>query len=118
VSSLSSENERTFSDTRLIISDNRIRLGPDVVEALECLHHWKKEDCEGICHGRSHIWESANDFTEVKSFDLFVAHMGEGQGQILTESWTPDWSEEAYTQVVCGVYTRQSSMQGSKKLYV
>jgi len=20
------------------------------------------------------------------------------------ESWTPDWSEEAYTQVVCGVY--------------
>lgn len=39
---MSSENERTFSDTRLIISDNRIRLGPDIIEALECLHHWKK----------------------------------------------------------------------------
>jgi hypothetical protein len=42
MSSLSSENERTFSDTRLIISDNRMRLGPDVIEALECLHHWEK----------------------------------------------------------------------------
>lgn len=28
----SSENERTFSDARLIISDNRMRLGPDVSE--------------------------------------------------------------------------------------
>jgi len=80
LSSLSSENERTFSGTRLIISDNRIRVGPDVVEAIECLHHWKKGT--------------------------------------VRESWTPDWSEEAYTQVVCGVYTRQSSMRGSKKLYV
>ena len=34
VSLLSSENERTFSDTRLIISNNRIRLWTDV-EALK-----------------------------------------------------------------------------------
>jgi len=42
VPAMSFENERTFLDTRLIISDNRMRLGPDVVEALECLHHWEK----------------------------------------------------------------------------
>jgi hypothetical protein len=40
---ISFENERVFSDTRLIISDNRMRLGPDIVEALECIHYWKKE---------------------------------------------------------------------------
>ena len=69
MSSLSSENERTFSDTRLIISDNRMRLGPDVIEARV-------------------------------SSSL-------GKGKTVRESWTPDWSEEAYTQVVCSVYTRQ-----------
>jgi hypothetical protein len=42
VSVMSSENERIFSDARLIISDNRMRLGLDVIEALECLHHWEK----------------------------------------------------------------------------
>ena len=39
---MSSENERDFSDAKLIISDQRMRLGCDIVEALECLHHWEK----------------------------------------------------------------------------
>ena len=42
VPAMSSENERNFSDTKLIISDQRMRLGCDIVEALECLHHWEK----------------------------------------------------------------------------
>jgi len=42
VPAMSSENERNFSDAKLIISDQRMRLGCDIVEALECLHHWEK----------------------------------------------------------------------------
>src|SRR5271154_1348447 len=39
VPAMSSENERNFSDTKLIISDQCMRLGCDIVEALEYLHH-------------------------------------------------------------------------------
>jgi hypothetical protein len=42
VPAMSSENKGAFLGARLVIPDNCMRLGPDVVEALECLHYWGK----------------------------------------------------------------------------
>ena len=40
IPAMSSETERVFSDTKLFISDMRSRLGPEIIEALECLRKW------------------------------------------------------------------------------
>ena len=34
---ISAETERVFNDTKLFISDLRSRLGPEIIEALECI---------------------------------------------------------------------------------
>jgi hypothetical protein len=37
---MSAETERVFSDTKLFTSDLRSRLGPEIIEALECIRKW------------------------------------------------------------------------------
>ena len=37
IPAMSAETERVFSDTKLFISDLRSRLGPEIIEALECI---------------------------------------------------------------------------------
>ena len=37
---MSAETERVFSDTKLFISDLCSRQGPEIIEALECIHKW------------------------------------------------------------------------------
>ncbi len=39
---MSAEPERVFSGTCRIISWERMQLGEDTVEMLECLKHWKQ----------------------------------------------------------------------------
>jgi hypothetical protein len=59
------------------------------------------------CHGRSHIWESANDFAEVKSVDLFVAYIGEGQGQILTDGNRRKRPQARFSEVRMGLTIKE-----------
>lgn len=40
---MSTEAERIFSGSKLTISDQRSRLGDDIIEALECLKSWARE---------------------------------------------------------------------------
>jgi hypothetical protein len=40
IPAMSAETERVFSDTKLFISDLRSRLGPEIIEALECIRKW------------------------------------------------------------------------------
>ena len=40
IPAMSAEIERVFSDTKLFISDLRSRLGPEIIEALECIRKW------------------------------------------------------------------------------
>jgi hAT family C-terminal dimerisation region len=42
ISAKSAETERTFSDTKHLISPTRTCLGADIVEAEECLKAWYK----------------------------------------------------------------------------
>ena len=42
IPSMSAEPERLFSGTKLLISDRRIRLGADLIEAFSCLKSWYK----------------------------------------------------------------------------
>jgi hAT family C-terminal dimerisation region len=42
IPAISSEPERVFSETKLTISDTRCRLGPLIIEALECQGRWMK----------------------------------------------------------------------------
>jgi hypothetical protein len=37
---MSAKTERVFSDTKLFISESRSRLGPTIIEALECIRRW------------------------------------------------------------------------------
>ncbi|RPA76538.1 hypothetical protein BJ508DRAFT_195605, partial [Ascobolus immersus RN42] len=37
---MSSEVERVFSSTRRLITDDRNRLGDDVIKTVECLKSW------------------------------------------------------------------------------
>jgi len=39
---MSTEAERIFSGSKLTISDQRSRLGDDIIEALECLKSWAR----------------------------------------------------------------------------
>jgi len=41
---MSTEAERIFSGSKLTISDQRSRLGDDIIEALECLKSWAHEE--------------------------------------------------------------------------
>ena len=41
---MSTEAERIFSGSKLTISDQRSRLGDDIIEALECLKSWAREE--------------------------------------------------------------------------
>jgi hypothetical protein len=38
------KTERVVSDTKHIISDTRYRLGPDIIDALECQNRWMKAE--------------------------------------------------------------------------
>jgi len=40
IPAMSAETERVFSDTKLLISDLRSRLEPEIIEALECIRKW------------------------------------------------------------------------------
>jgi hypothetical protein len=40
IPAMSAETERVFSDTKLFISDLHSRLGPEIIEALECIRKW------------------------------------------------------------------------------
>ena len=40
IPAMNAETERVFSDTKLFISDLRSRLGPEIIEALECIRKW------------------------------------------------------------------------------
>ncbi len=42
VLAMSDELERVFSGARCTILWDRIQLGPEIVEAVECLKHWKR----------------------------------------------------------------------------
>jgi hypothetical protein len=44
IPAMSAETERVFSDTKHIISDTRYRLGPGIIEALECQNRWMRAD--------------------------------------------------------------------------
>jgi hypothetical protein len=44
IPAMSAETERVFSDTKHMISDTRYRLGPDIIEALECQNRWMKAE--------------------------------------------------------------------------
>jgi hypothetical protein len=39
---MSSEVERVFSSSKILISDRRNRLGDTVIQAVECLKSWEK----------------------------------------------------------------------------
>ena len=43
---MSDEAERVFSGARRTISWDRARLAPDVIEAIECYHHFLKEQSQ------------------------------------------------------------------------
>lgn len=42
IPAMSSECERVFSQTKLILTDQRNRFGNDMLEAVECQRHWLK----------------------------------------------------------------------------
>jgi hypothetical protein len=42
IPTMSAETERTFSDTKHMISQTRTCFGADIVEAEECPHAWYK----------------------------------------------------------------------------
>ena len=52
---MSAEPERVFSGARRTISWERMQLGEDTIEILECLKHWKRsglvEEIIGIDEG-------------------------------------------------------------------
>jgi hypothetical protein len=41
IRAMSTEVERVFSSTKLIITDRQARLKVDIIEACECLNHWE-----------------------------------------------------------------------------
>ncbi len=43
IPAMSSEPERVFSSTKHILSDERARLRPHTIEALECVKHWMRQ---------------------------------------------------------------------------
>ena len=47
IPAMSTETERIFSGGKHAISEQRFRLGDDIIEALECLKSWYREgiDC-------------------------------------------------------------------------
>ena len=40
IPSMAAECERVFSGAKLMISDRRRRLGPDIIQAVQCLRQW------------------------------------------------------------------------------
>jgi hypothetical protein len=40
IPAMSAETERVFGNTKLFISDLCSRLGPELIEALECIREW------------------------------------------------------------------------------
>ena len=47
---MSTEVERVFSSTKILISERRNRLGDDIIEASECLKAWQKEQLTPTHH--------------------------------------------------------------------
>ena len=46
---MSSEVERMFSSSKILISDRRNKLGDSVIQAVECLKSWGLVKAEEIC---------------------------------------------------------------------
>jgi len=48
VPAMSSEIERVFSSSALLLTDRRNRLKEDIIEAAECLKSWRADGPEGL----------------------------------------------------------------------
>jgi hAT family C-terminal dimerisation region len=46
IPAMSAECERVFSSCKILLSDRRNRLKPDIIEAIECVRYWNRK---GYC---------------------------------------------------------------------